>query len=74
MGGRGYGGGERGRLYTYHYTVTTKNEIFVFVWLCFAVGLITENNSTIQLIHLGSLTFLDSEVMFIRIQNLGTLG
>ena len=23
-GGRGYGGGWRGRLYTYHYTVTTR--------------------------------------------------
>ena len=23
-GGRGYGGGERGRLYTYSYTVTTR--------------------------------------------------
>ena len=23
-GGRGYGGGERGRLYTYRYTVTTR--------------------------------------------------
>ena len=24
MGGRGYGGGERGRVYTYRYTVTTR--------------------------------------------------
>jgi len=24
MAGRGYGGGERGRLYTYRYTVTTR--------------------------------------------------
>ena len=23
-GGRGYGGGERGRVYPYHYTVTTR--------------------------------------------------
>ena len=25
-GERGYGGGGRGRLYTYHYTATTKND------------------------------------------------
>ena len=30
-GGRGYGGGERGRLYTYRYTVTTRM-IFALRW------------------------------------------
>ena len=33
-----------------------------------------QNNSKIQLINLTSLTFLDFEVIFIRLQNLGTLG
>ena len=32
-----------------------------------------QNNSEIQLINLASLTFLDSEVMFVRLQNLGMM-
>ena len=33
-----------------------------------------QNNPKIQLLNLASLTFLDSEVMFIRLQNVGSLG
>ena len=35
---------------------------------------LNQNNSKIQLINLASLTFLDFEVMFIRLKNVGTLG
>ena len=35
---------------------------------------LNQNDSKIQLIHLASLTFLDFEVIFMRLQNLGTLG
>ena len=35
---------------------------------------LNQNNSKIQLIKLASITFLDFEVIFMRLQNLGTLG
>ena len=35
---------------------------------------LNQYNSKIQLINLASLTFLDIEVIFLRLQNLGTLG
>ena len=49
-----------------------KNEMFIF----FVVFLywLNQNNSKTQLINLASSTFLDFEVIFMRLQNLGTLG
>ena len=35
---------------------------------------LNQNNSKIQLINLASLTVLDFDVIFMRLQNLGTLG
>ena len=50
-------------------TYAQKLEIFSVVFHCW----FDQNNSKIQLINPGSLTFLDFEVMFIRLQNVGTL-
>ena len=36
--------------------------------------LLNQNDSKIQLISLASLTFLDFYVIFMRLQNVGTLG
>ena len=46
------------------------NISFFVVFRCW----LNQNNSKIQRIILASLTFLDFEVIFMRLQNLGTLG
>ena len=44
-GGKGYGGGERGRLHTYHYTVTTRmtSALFPLRWAAMRAILMFHN-------------------------------
>ena len=54
-----------------------KNLLVCFFVFCFFVVFrywLNQNNSRIQLINLASLMFLGFDVIFMRLQNLGTLG
>ena len=58
-------------VFTNNHTKARFFSFFVFVVFRYRLN---QNNSTIQLINLASLIFLDFDVIFMRLQNLGTLG
>ena len=56
------------------YIRTRYSFFFFFFFVVVFRYWLNQNNPRIQLINLASLTFLDFDVIFMRLQNLGTLG